>query len=425
MTVNFSSCSIHKSPETATYPIGNRFIDMALNVKAFGAVGDGAVDDTSAIQAAINAAATVGLSTGGASNGSDVYFPPGIYKVTAALTDANIVNAHVSIRLIGAGKHCVLINGNFNGYIINVVNGLIEVIEGLYVKNDNAAGGGIVFGGTTNGNSLVDGSIRRCEVQGFNAIDASTQSFNTLISDCDIIGPSNAAGSVGIYTMQTGIYNCSVVNWEVGVQAYNVGLAIIGSRFEVNNTAIMIGKDRSGTNSSLSGFIIAGLSTERNNTAIYLNTCSGGLITGATITGTVDVAGTGTPTNGIFINNATAVAISGVLVGCKASNAGIDISAVGGSGQIAFEGVRSDLAGGATGVNWKMPTTNHSSFCYTNCNNPSAAFTFVNLPGSPVEGMQFDVTDSNTATWGATAAAGGSNHVLVRYNGSNWTVVGK
>jgi hypothetical protein len=42
-----------------------------------------------------------------------------------------------------------------------------------------------------------------------------------------------------------------------------------------------------------------------------------------------------------------------------------------------------------------------------------------------LEGEEFDITDCNTATWGATAAGGGSNHVLVRYNGTNWTVVGK
>lgn len=36
-----------------------------------------------------------------------------------------------------------------------------------------------------------------------------------------------------------------------------------------------------------------------------------------------------------------------------------------------------------------------------------------------------NVSDSNTATWGATAAGSGSNHVLLRCNGTNWTVVGK
>lgn len=52
----------------------------------------------------------------------------------------------------------------------------------------------------------------------------------------------------------------------------------------------------------------------------------------------------------------------------------------------------------------------------------SEPVTVANLPSSPVEGMLVAVTDSNTATWGATIAGGGSNHVLAYYNGTNWTV---
>ena len=47
------------------------------NVKHYGAVGNGSTDDTTAVQAAINATA----ATGGV-----VYFPRGVYKITAGLT---------------------------------------------------------------------------------------------------------------------------------------------------------------------------------------------------------------------------------------------------------------------------------------------------------------------------------------------------
>lgn len=49
---------------------------------------------------------------------------------------------------------------------------------------------------------------------------------------------------------------------------------------------------------------------------------------------------------------------------------------------------------------------------------------FAGLPSSP-QGTLAWITDSNTAVWGATAAGGGSNKVLVVFNGSAWTVVGK
>jgi hypothetical protein len=51
----------------------------SLNVKDYGAKGNGTTDDTAAIQEALNAAAVVGGSC------STVYFPPGIYKITSAL----------------------------------------------------------------------------------------------------------------------------------------------------------------------------------------------------------------------------------------------------------------------------------------------------------------------------------------------------
>ncbi len=50
---------------------------------------------------------------------------------------------------------------------------------------------------------------------------------------------------------------------------------------------------------------------------------------------------------------------------------------------------------------------------------------YAGLPASPTVGMLAAVSDSNTATWGATIAAGGANHVLAYYDGTNWTVAGK
>lgn len=48
---------------------------------------------------------------------------------------------------------------------------------------------------------------------------------------------------------------------------------------------------------------------------------------------------------------------------------------------------------------------------------------FASLPAGS-EGDLACVTDSNTATWGATIAGGGANNVLAFFNGTNWTVAG-
>jgi hypothetical protein len=57
-------------------------------------------------------------------------------------------------------------------------------------------------------------------------------------------------------------------------------------------------------------------------------------------------------------------------------------------------------------------------------NAKAIALTYAQLPATPLAGMMCYVTDSNTATWGATVAAGGANKVLTWYNGTNWTVAG-
>lgn len=49
---------------------------------------------------------------------------------------------------------------------------------------------------------------------------------------------------------------------------------------------------------------------------------------------------------------------------------------------------------------------------------------FASLPAG-AEGMLAGVTDSTTATWGATITGGGTNHVLAYFDGTNWTVAGK
>lgn len=51
--------------------------------------------------------------------------------------------------------------------------------------------------------------------------------------------------------------------------------------------------------------------------------------------------------------------------------------------------------------------------------------TFASLPANPAAGTIAAISDSNTVTWGATAAGGGANYALLNYNGTNWTVIGK
>jgi hypothetical protein len=73
------------------------------------------------------------------------------------------------------------------------------------------------------------------------------------------------------------------------------------------------------------------------------------------------------------------------------------------------------------GSNWI--TIGATVGAYTFLTQPVA---FASLPTcvGGFEGILANVNNSNTATWGATVAGGGTNHIQARCNGTNWTVVG-
>jgi Pectate lyase superfamily protein len=415
-------------PFTATGAVTVRTMPDRLteirNVKDFGAKGDGVTDDTRSIQTAINAASSTGLNAYGVTGGAMVFFPSGVYRTTAPLTFGT---GSSSIRLWGSGRHSCAIFGNFPGYVIDKPDNRLqnlEVIQGLFVKNDRAASdaGAIRFC------AVEKGIIDDCYVQGFTGIDASANTYCTRLTNVEITNssPAGTAGTVGIYTAQVGLYQCRIQGYDVGIQACNAGLVVSGCAIETTNTAIVLGKDRNGSLSQVSGFNVVGCQTERCNTALYLASCAGGLVAGNVFTGTVGVDGTAPTVYGIYIMGAQAVHFTGNVISSQATSGGVYLADPNLSGgNVTFDSCIS--------TSWVMPTTNLAMVSFRNCNNPSAALRFRDLPGQPgygappnsIEGMEFDITDGSTATWGATVSGGGSNHVKVRYNGSAWTVIGR
>lgn len=86
--------NITATGSTTARSLANRFADV-VNVKDFGAIGDGITDDASAIQAALNAADLQG--------GGVVYFPEGVYKQNSPVSIKN--NTH--IWAYGSTVNCV------------------------------------------------------------------------------------------------------------------------------------------------------------------------------------------------------------------------------------------------------------------------------------------------------------------------------
>jgi polygalacturonase len=68
-------------------------INPVINVKTFGAKGDGVTDDTAAIQAAVDYVFSAG--------GGTLAFPTGTYRVT---TIVKVWTSAITINLVGDGK---------------------------------------------------------------------------------------------------------------------------------------------------------------------------------------------------------------------------------------------------------------------------------------------------------------------------------
>lgn len=108
----------------------------AVSVKSYGAKGDGTTDDTAAIQAAISAVGT---------SGGVVFFPPGTYRITSALT----VTTN-GVTLEGAGVASTIQSGSATQDVILIGNGSATVahcaVRSLHLNNSSGqktAGTGI------------------------------------------------------------------------------------------------------------------------------------------------------------------------------------------------------------------------------------------------------------------------------------------
>ena len=108
--VSPSSISITSTGSTTPRTLANRFAEV-VNVKDFGAVGDGATDDTAAIQAAINAAVSIGNAI--------VEFPPKTYLVSTLTVSQACPSWNVACFLsITGGTSSLKITLKGNGSII-------------------------------------------------------------------------------------------------------------------------------------------------------------------------------------------------------------------------------------------------------------------------------------------------------------------
>lgn len=112
LNANVSNSAVIAEGSTEPRALSERFSDV-INVKDFGAKGDGTADDTAAIQAAVDAAVALMDHTG--RTGAGIFFPDGEYKVSAPINLYRTNTPRRDLTLFGVSQYSAKIVVTFYG----------------------------------------------------------------------------------------------------------------------------------------------------------------------------------------------------------------------------------------------------------------------------------------------------------------------
>jgi hypothetical protein len=289
---------------TTARSLPNRFADV-VNVKDFGAIGNGVADDTAAIQAAVNSTSPFG----------EVFFPEGTYKISSTITlPSSSGLSGITLRGIGWGS--VIKPTSAVSIAIRVLGDVVFISNLQFDGISTSSAAGIQFEGGLNNFAV---SVTGCYFSTFaNGI--------ILLTDCYNISNNNFTNcNVSIYcadsAMNAVISNNYVLGgstavWFGRVSIQAEGVRVFGNTFlctgaGANQITILAGLEISIFNNIIDQTGVGGR-------AIYISGSSGSSIShikirdnwlagGNTIAGQcVQVAqGSGLNTNNIWINGNT------------------------------------------------------------------------------------------------------------------------
>lgn len=247
-------------------------LNDVINVKDFGAKGDGVTDDTSAINSAIDYLYTLApnVPPNVDLHGGLLFFPPGIYQITGQFfLDRGPTAGHRAYYgVMGAGRDVSILRGTFNtgnqtpdtnnSFLVKCARWGMHVcyIRDLTIQNQSTA--------ATSGALEIESlawfgfSIVNCHIIGNVGVSVDVSNFGTSIRDCIFtcskpITTANAStrsplfrysnfqappagpgggqlhlGSVGLFINQGAVINCHFTGFDIGMSTSHLPTFVVG-----------------------------------------------------------------------------------------------------------------------------------------------------------------------------------------------------
>lgn len=436
-----------------------------FNVKDYGAVGNGSHDDSTGIQAAIDACDTVG--------GGEVYFPSGTYRINSGLIvgtlNTSLNGRNSNIALVGESLLTSVIqyHGSSSGIAIQFNKNKYSHMERLRISNLTGARstttGLETSGPDANGTDSNGHIFQNLIIEGFHwglHTSAGVTATGPTASELTAINVDFTDCDAGVYNLNFNALNINLINCAFsanayGVQAGTAGVYIHGGAGSGNtsSTFIFTGGGTYAVNNFRDETSAAFIQISIGSTTgqLFVSNC---LTTSLALTGLYNAAmyisgskveinssiidgpikvndnGNGTPTDISVVNckvkdtrpfYTTVAGIHYRIRGCVTYSS--DVNTV-----TAFPNSEGVSIAGPAYKDWVNEPINGGSALLTASSVIHTGVTITNLPGSPTAGEVAYITDGDASlAWGATAinTGSGATKYLVWYNGTNWTIAGK